>query len=207
MNVKSYLDDDDCSVMERPIKSKVVEDGRRIEEYITVNRLDDGSVEHVHEVREEVIPMRVAKRVRRLMAEVPVEETIECHSLDGSVSTNVKSLDRSLLDLGRQPTTLEAVAASLRDLQQQLANSPAVVDTTPKNVAPEAVETSAPAQQRSFLNRASAKHGVSKMTGDALVADAAPVLTEAPASGEGWLTAIAWVVLAVVAGLVTWSVV
>jgi len=86
MEFKSYVDEGDKAFR------RVAEDGRRIEEKTMSTELPDGSVQEVHEVHEEVIPMRLTKRVSIKKSFVPVEEKVETVAADGTINTNIKSL-------------------------------------------------------------------------------------------------------------------
>lgn len=97
------------------VKRYTTSDGRRIEDIVTRNELPDGQVEQVVETREELVPMKVTRKVTQKMASVPVEERVELFGDDGSVQTTVKNLSPSAL-------SFTAGEVNLRDVVDRLDN-------------------------------------------------------------------------------------
>lgn len=203
MQVRSYIDDlEDKNALDKE-EVKVLSDGRRVKERVRSNRSDDGSEEHTHEILEEVVPMRVSKVVRRKVRPVEVEERVEQIAEDGTVTTNVRSIDPHLLDMDREPTSLERISSDLHLLKSRLMGENASV--TKKRLVKDKKGKS-----RSFLNRAKLKFSNAKEVEDELVDDGFVKedqdTEEAPSkASEYWLTALAWVTFAVVAALVTYT--
>lgn len=80
------------------MEKKYIVDGLRFAEK-TSESVDSAGVERVHEVHQEVVPMKLTKKVTTKMVQVPVEERIETFGDDGSVDTVVKSVDKSAFAL------------------------------------------------------------------------------------------------------------
>jgi len=93
---------------------KTDEHGRRIKEKVVRTKNDDGTGECIHELYEEVVPMRLKQRVSRKKMTIPVEERVEEFAEDGTVQTHTKSLAPETLDLNHEPTTLDGLAHELR---------------------------------------------------------------------------------------------
>jgi len=212
MEIRSYVDDwDECVPASRNMK--VTADGRRVQENVQTVTLEDGSEEHTHEILEEVVPMRIAKRVHRRIQPVPIEERVECIAEDGSVTTEVHAIDPSLLDLRREPVTLEQVASDVRNLRH-------IVDDAVMEPE-EPVRAAAPLRKArrggwSFWRRAESRYGDKRRraVGDEFVdePDVVPEVVEEEEIevkqskfAEFGLTTLAWIAFAVVAGLVTYA--
>jgi hypothetical protein len=221
METKSYVDDwDECVPASRNMK--LTADGRRVQENIQTTTLEDGSEEHTHEILEEVVPMRVAKRVQRKIQPIPVEERIECIAEDGSVTTEVHAIDKNLLDLHREPLTLEQVASDVRNLRHIVDDAIMEVEETEEPLEP--VRAAAPKKARqgewTFWKRAQARYGgkrrravadefVDESVNDHDVVPEAVEEEEVEVKqnkfAEFSLTTLAWIAFAVVAGLVTYA--
>lgn len=102
------------------------EDGRRIEE--TVREIVSAdAVERIQEVREEVVPMKLTKKVTTKVVSVPVEEKTEVFAEDGSVYTSVKSVANEALSLEEQVAKAKEVSmgdvlSAFKDLHKEIAN-------------------------------------------------------------------------------------
>ena len=114
MEIKTH-DNDDLQV-KHDVK---VEGNLRKQENKTVTKFQDGSIEEVHETLEEVVPMRTTQRVVRKIAMVPTEERVETFGPDGSVQTNVKTLNGPV-EVTSNNTSLKDVVDQLKDLGEKL---------------------------------------------------------------------------------------
>lgn len=157
MDIKSYLDDHDNDL---PKAMKTLDDGRRVKENVKIEKLEDGTTNEVHEILEEVVPLRVAKRISRKMMSVPVEETVECIGEDGDVTTSKRSLDTSLLNLDGKVDPLTELANEVRALRNSKI-APDPQPTMPDNVC-HASEKSL--DDTKFFNKAKAMFGETKQT-------------------------------------------
>jgi len=159
--------------------------GLRVKERVVKDVLDDGSKQCMHETYEEVVPMRLSKRVIRKVADVPIEEKVEVFGEDGSIDTTVRTLSPDQLDLDHQPTTLESIESELHALRNDMQGA-----RTCK---------SKPAKKHMFMKKAQTRYG------------GAPAEQEIQVStgskGELLITAISWAVFAIAAGLLTYMVI
>lgn len=204
MEIKTYLNDvsdykpsvtatkvDNCTP---GLNIQTLDNGCRIKEAVSVTDNDDGTIEEVREIHEEVVPMRLKTRIIRKLQCVPIEEKMECIGEDGSTETTVRVLDLDLLRLDREPTTLERVAS---DVQALKASSTRVA--------------AASGSRRSFWGRAEHRYGskaksVVDESGNQVLIEEEVVVMSSKGWGEWGLTTLAWVTLAVVAALITYSV-
>jgi hypothetical protein len=209
MEIKSYLDDlegVECAPESRNMK--VLADGRRVQENVQTVILDDGTEEQTYEILEEVVPMRVAKRVQRKLVKVPVEERVECVAEDGGVTTHVRAIDPSLLELDREPESLEQLARDVRCLH-------AAVLAEPRRAVPVTKKSVVRKKRRSFWEKASARYGRGqRRAADEELVEVPEVIEEEEEvvvvvkhgrMAEFGLTTLAWIAFAVVAGLVTYA--
>lgn len=102
------------------------EDGRRIEETVR-EVVSADAVERVQEVHEEVIPMKLTKKITTKMVSVPVEERTEVFSPDGTVQTSVKSVANEALSLedrsvAKQEVGMGDVLAAFKGLHNEIAH-------------------------------------------------------------------------------------
>ena len=171
------------------VNSKSLPDGRLVRENITTTANDDGSKDFTHEIMEEVVPMRVAERIHRKIVEVPVEESHEKIAEDGTVQTDVRKLDSSNLDLNK-PTdlNLNQVFAEIKALRRSLTE-----DKQP--------ETSRAKEPSSFLDKAGEMWSKKKVSEEGTKPPTQPGMSVSELS----FTTIAWIVFAITAGLVTYS--
>ena len=219
MENKSYLPDYKSEVKEgisTNLMRRSSPDGRLVQENITTVASDDGSKEYTHEILEEVIPMRVAERIRRKVKEIPVEVTREKIAEDGTVQTDVRKLEPSNLDLDlNKPAvvTLEQVASEVKALRQELH-----VDEPPQAGLVYVEEPAAVKQKESptFTERAQSLWGKKRVVDTPPVVPPVtppvkppvvpPVVVQQDVSkSELTFTTVAWIVFAVAAGLVTYS--
>lgn len=178
----SVTQDDVCD----PNKNVMVMDnGCRVEERVSVVENADGTVDEVREIHEEVVPMRLSQRVTRTLKCVPIAEKMECIAADGSIETHVTNLSEKDLELGKvkNESNLETIASELASVKQMLAASPS-------------------SKKRSFLSLANDKYGAST---NGVVLEEEEVEIQQSSWVSTTLGVMAYVVLAVVAGLLTYS--
>jgi hypothetical protein len=134
--------------------AKVLTDGRRVKEHITNVGNDDGSREVTHELLEEVIPMRVAERIRRKFMEIPIEECHERIAEDGSVQTDIRKLENTSLEVPKPLDKLDELTNEVRALRQAIGGVSAPCEQpVEEEQAPE------PPSGSTFLERASVLWG------------------------------------------------
>ena len=173
---------------ELQVKREVVNEGAlRKQETKTVTTLNDGSIEEVHEMLEEVVPMRTKQRVVRKIAMVPTEERTEDYGDDGSVHNNVKTL-AGPLDVPANQTSLNDVVEQLKTLNEKLNSSQAV---TAQAVKP----------KKAFLSMADSKYGV---YGNDLPTVEPSVTVDSSTTVEKVVAGVLWTALVVVGAYVTY---
>ena len=190
MDTKSYLPEYQPTPQASDVvRTTVLPDGRRARENVTSIANEDGSTEYVHEILEEVVPMRVTERICVKTKEIPVEERRERIGPDGAVvTTEVRSLDTKLLTCANAPKviTLDDIVNEIKNLRNQRGSC---------------------TKESTFMDKATSLWGSKKKA----AVESIPTNTPVPAQSEGssfgefGVTTIMWVVFAIVAGLVTYS--
>jgi len=185
MDIKNYTKDKDCPLNKKDMH--VLKDGRRIQEKIIRTELEDGSSEEVVELFEEVVPMKVTKRVTTKMVSVPVEQKTECIDDDGNVTTSVKTADSDAMNLGHEKESIETLADEIQALRLAMS----------------------PAKKGFFWNKAAKMYSgkSKKCCKAAMVVEEEDVDVQTGSGMEVTLTLVAWTICAVLAGLLTYHLV
>lgn len=116
------------------VKKFTIDGGIRAEERVSRTELSEDSYEQVVEQREEVVPMRTAKKVTQKFKSLPIEEKIEVFEEDGSVQTTIKTISDESLGLQEKVVSLNDVLNKLSFLEQQVAPARLGVSNIAQNV-------------------------------------------------------------------------
>lgn len=225
MEVRSYLDDydTDCGST-KPANVKILNDGRRAKEKVRTRDLGNGTVEEVHEIFEEKLPMELRQRISRKIQTVPVEEVVECideegnvqkkvtaFGIDGNPLTEPVGVDKLAGDVKALRASIDEVAEFIKKKNEDApVKAVAAVETNvAKNDSPELAASvgfaPAPMEKRPFLASALKRYGSrSQRQAVAAVSDSSVEVAVQGDSAVSWMVAIMmYLLLGGLAALIT----